>query len=486
MNLLKKYKNLSAPVKASLWFLICGFLQKGVSMITTPIFTRLFTPEQFGVYSVYQSWHSIVSIIAGLNLAAGVYTRGLVKNEDDQDRFSSSMLGLSLTSSLICMAVYYIFNPVFNKLLDMSMLMMSAMFITIILSNAYTFWANRERVNFKYKKLALLTVINVVANPVFGVIAVMNSPENLKVEARVLTIVAVDLIIFGWIYFSIFRKGKTFYHKQYWKYAIAFNLPLIPHYLSQIVLSHSDRIMISNINGDSAAGLYSVAYSLAYVMHIFNSSVSSTMNPWIYKSIKKGNIKEIGKVSYLVLLLLAVLNLALIIFAPEIMMVFAAPEYASAVWVIPPVAASVFFMFMYNMFATFEYYYEKTKFVMLASVISAALNIALNYVFLNMFKGYENGYIAAAYTTLVCYIISSLAHYLFMRRVTKKELNGQRVYDAKIILAISLVFSALAAGTTLLYPLPLVRYALLLVMGVLAFVYRKPVISMFKKMKKKD
>ena len=76
-----KYDNLQAPVKASLWFLVCGFLQKGISMLTTPIFTRVMTDVEYGRYSIYNSWFEIVQIIVSLNLAAGVYTRGLVKNE---------------------------------------------------------------------------------------------------------------------------------------------------------------------------------------------------------------------------------------------------------------------------------------------------------------------------------------------------------------------------------------------------------------------
>ena len=37
----EKYKNFPVQVRASFWFLICSFLQRGISVITTPIFTRL-------------------------------------------------------------------------------------------------------------------------------------------------------------------------------------------------------------------------------------------------------------------------------------------------------------------------------------------------------------------------------------------------------------------------------------------------------------
>ena len=124
-KLLARYRSLQAPVKASMWFLICGFLQKGISMLTTPIFTRIMTDAQYGRFSVYNSWLGIVQIIVSLNLAAGVYTRGLVKNEADQDRFSSAMLGLSTTCILIWTAIYAIFHRKINDLLDMSTMLMT-------------------------------------------------------------------------------------------------------------------------------------------------------------------------------------------------------------------------------------------------------------------------------------------------------------------------------------------------------------------------
>ena len=80
---MNKYKKMPQQVKASLWFVICGFLQKAISLITTPIFSRLLTTSEYGIYSVYQTWAGIIIIFASLNLASGVYLRGLIKYEDD-------------------------------------------------------------------------------------------------------------------------------------------------------------------------------------------------------------------------------------------------------------------------------------------------------------------------------------------------------------------------------------------------------------------
>lgn len=479
-KLLNRYHALQAPVKASLWFLICGFLQKGISMLTTPIFTRIMTDAEYGRFSVYHSWLGIVEIIVSLNLAAGVYTRGLVKNELDQDRFSSSMLGLSTTCILTWSVVYAIFFRQINAWLDMSTMLMTAMLVESWAHAAYQFWSNRERVNFRYKKLVVMTLLYVTLRPVLGVIFVLQADATYQVEARVLATVGVNLALFTGLYFSIARKGKHFFDKKYWLYALKFNIPLLPHYLSQIVLNQSDRLMINSIIGPSEAAYYSVAYTIAMVLQILNNSVSSTMNPWIYKTIKKGEVEKIGSVSYGVLLLIGLLNVAVILIAPEVLQIMAPGSYRAAVWVIPPVTASIYFMFLYNLFATFEYYFEKTHYVAAATMIGAVLNIALNAWLIPIF-----GFVAAGYTTLLCFVLYSFAHYFFMRKVCNQYMDGYRVYDARLIIAIGAGLIVLSMLIMLLYNTVVIRYALLGCLSILGIVKRKAIISLLGKMKQR-
>lgn len=462
-NNFKKYNGLSKPLKASFWFLITGFLQKGISVITTPIFTRLLSTSEYGQFSIYNSWAGIITIFATLNLSAGVFMRGLIKFEDDRDTFTSSIQGLTTTTVLICSLIYILFYEFWSSIFDLPFILMVSMFINLLVTPAFQFWSSRQRVDFKYKKLVALTLFNTIATSVIGVIAVRNSVY--KVEARVVSSVVINIVSFGFLYLKQAKAGGTFYNKKYWRYALAFNLPLIPHYLSQVVLSQADRIMINSMCGPSEAGIYSVAYALSMIMLIVNTSVINTLNPWMYKKIEKKKYKEISRVSYIVLGIIATANLILIVIAPEAISVMAPKDYYEAIWIIPPVAASVFFMFMYSLFANFEFYYEKTKFIMLASIIGAILNIVLNYIFIDKF-----GFIAAGYTTLCCYIIYAFLHYYFMRKINKEYMNETKVYNEKIILCISLGFLALGTVFTMLYTNTILRYiALIVILIIISF-----------------
>ncbi len=88
-----KYLSISLDTRAAFWFTVCNLLQKCIAMITMPIFTRILTTEQYGVFTVYQSWYNLISIIVTLNLSGSLINNGLMKYEDRKDKFISSMQG---------------------------------------------------------------------------------------------------------------------------------------------------------------------------------------------------------------------------------------------------------------------------------------------------------------------------------------------------------------------------------------------------------
>lgn len=216
--------------------------------------------------------------------------------------------------------------------------------------------------------------------------------------------------------------------------------------------------MIERMIGAEEAGIYSLAYSVSLVMTIFNTALMQTLSPWIYKRIKAKKVEELAPIAYITLTLVAGVNVLLIAFAPEVVAVFAPKAYYDAIWVIPPVAMSVFFTYSYDLFAKFAFYYEKTGFIMAASIIGAILNVVLNGIFIQWF-----GYRAAGYTTLVCYIIYDIGHYFFMKKVCDECCDGIRPYSTNKILAITFAF--LLSGFALLctYKHFLLRYSIIAV-----------------------
>lgn len=472
------YRGIKKPVKASFWFVICGFLQRGISIITTPIFTRILTTEEYGIVSTFLAWLEIITVLVTLKLAAGVYSQGLIKYDNDRDVFTSSLLGLATTSTIVWFVVYFLFRDFFNSLLETSTIIMVAMFCMILASISFNFWSWKERIEYNYRKLIWLTIIVSIAKPVLGIISISLSKE-FKAEARIISLAIIELVAYSRLFFILLKKGKTFFHKKYWIYALGFNLPLIPHYLSKIILNHSDRIMIKSMVGASASGIYSLAYNLSSMLTILNTAITNSLTPWIYRCIKKHEIKRIHDVTNTLLIVVAVSNLLLISIAPEAILVFAPVSYSEAIWTIPPVTLAVFFQFLYSLFASFEFYYEKTRWIMIASIAGALLNIILNYLFIPIY-----GYIAAAYTTLSCYLFYCFMHFFFMRRVCKKYCSGEQPYNIGEILIISSAFLVLGFLLMSLYPYWHIRYAFLVAVLTMLIIKRKSLLKVIHIIKK--
>ncbi len=470
---LAKYNKLPVQVRASFWFFICAFLQKAIGMISTPIFTRLLTPAEYGQFSVFMSWMGIATIFISLCLYYGVYMQGLVKFDQKRALFSSSMQGLTLVMVIVWSVVYAMGYSFWNQLFSLTTLQMACMFVLIWVSAVFNFWASEQRVDYKYRTLVSITLIASFLQPLIGILFVLASSD--KVTARILGLVVVDTACFSWMFFKQMHSGNYKISWSFCKYALLFNIPLVPHYLSQVVLSSSDRIMIGQMVGDTQAGIYSLAYSVALIMTLFNAALSQTINPWIYQQIKANRIERLAPVIYFTLVFIAGVNLLLMLCAPEIIAIFAPKPYYQAIWTIPPVAMSVYFMYAYDAFAKFAFYYEKTVYIMTASIIGAVANIVLNYWLIPIF-----GYIVAGYTTLLCYVLYVTFHYLFMNKICDKYCQHVRPYNTHIICCITIIFILLSFGILCTYRS--VELRLLCVVLFLWFCYHKRhiLISYFK------
>lgn len=438
------------------------------------------TDSEFGRYGVYNSWYSIIAVFTTLSISGNCFTRGLVveKNEENRHVLASSFYGLILTLVIGFGIVYFIFHNWINnitKLTSYQFLMMGIDFVTI---QASYLWINSKRVKYEYKGIVALTLTMAVIRPLIAIVLVLRAPETAQVEARLTGIAIANTALFSWIIIYIFSKGKKYYDKKNWVYALTFCIPLIPHYLSQTILNQSDRIMISHYVGDAEAAYYTIAYTIAAIMGMFNSAVAQSLDPWIYQSIRDRKLDRIGPISYRLTAIIALMNFAVMALAPEVLSILAPASYQSALWVIPPVTASVFFQFMYDLFASFQFFYKKTKWIAIGSCGGAILNVVLNAIFIPIY-----GYVAAGYTTLICYILFGVLHYIFMRKVCKENLDDYRVYDWRIIFGIGGILIGFAFVMLLLYNHRGIRFLILGCLTIGILVKRDYIISVLKQVR---
>lgn len=472
-KILNKYQHSSPVLKATIWFMVCSILQKAISLITVPIFSRMLTKEQYGQYSIYTSWQQIFAMICTLRLEYSVFNKGMSKYRDRRDEYTTSMQGLTNVTACIMLIVYLIFHRQINELLELPTIVVLFMVLELLFTPAISFWSLRKRYDYKYKPVVIMTLMMSVLNPVLGIILVSISEE--KGLARIFSCIIVQMCFGVTIYILNLCKSKKLFSWDLWKFAFLFNLPLIPHYFSMYILDQSDRIMIQKMVSLEAVALYSLAYNAGAIMKIVTTSMNNALVPWIYRKLEDNDFESLRKRMISVYMLVGIIVVSFSVFAPELVLFFGGEKYMESVYVIPPVSASLFFIFMYGMFGNVEIYYDANKFTMFVSLIGAGINLILNYIFIPVF-----GYIVAGYTTLVCYVFFSIAHFLYMNRITKKNVN-KIIYKPYTIIFISSFVILLSIVVSLLYGNTLLRYIVVVIILLATFIERKRVKTIITK-----
>ena len=478
-NLLKKYKTMNKQIKVVFWFSIVGFLQRGISLITTPIFTRVLSTDEYLLFSVFNAWYPILVIITTLALNMGVINNAFIKKGNTKEKVVSSFQSLSMVIAVAFFIFAVIFRNHLSQIMNLPIIIVIFIFLGCIFYSPYHDWVAYKRYQFDYVRPVIAAVAISVLTPLVSLIAIYCT-DTMKGEARVISYVLVNTIFPGLFFYIVnYKKDKTFCDKSLWIYALSFNVPLIAHYMSETLLNQTDRIMINMFCGKSEAGIYSVAFSAASIFTIFTTALNASFVPWTYQKLKVKDYKAIGRVGYLVLLILVGALSVMIIFAPEIIRILAGEKYSGAVYLIPTLGASVYFNYMYQLYSRIELYYEKKAYTVTATITAAVLNIVLNVWWIPKF-----GYLAAGYSTLIAHIVFCVMHYFFFSKVSKEYMNSVKVYDIRIIAAISAGVLMISFVMTYLYQYFILRIIILTFIVVTAVIYRNKLIGLVKLLRK--
>lgn len=458
-------------LKSGIWYTISNFAFRAIAFITTPVFSRVLSQAEYGEYNNINSWVAILVVLAACDLHSSII-RAKLDFEEDLESYSFSVLTLS---SIITIAFYLLFilnGEILGHWLGIEKKYFHIIFLYILFNEAFYTFITLERAHYRYKAFSLLTGISIVTTSLFSVILVL--VLNNKLDARVYGQYIPIIIIGICMYLLIICRGKVVRIK-YYKYAIALSLPLVPHQLSLILLSSSDRIMITKLSGAEYTALYSIAHIIMSIIAILLDSMNKAWAPWLLDSLKAKHFKEIKKTTTIYFLLFVILIIGVLFFAPEAVMILGGRKYIKAIYVLPPLIIGCLFQFTYTMYVQLEFYEKKMKTVAVGTAIAAVINIILNYFLIPIF-----GYVAAGYTTMMGYLILFVIHYITISRYGYKN-----IFDRKVIFLILLIAIIITPLCSILYFNNSVRYILggiyfLLILGG-AIRYGKKIIGLLRK-----
>ena len=95
-------------LKAGLGYTVGNMLVKGLSFLAIPLFARLMTVEDFGIYSTFSSYVMIMTVLAGFTLHTSVRNAKLDYDERTGS-YCSSVTLLVIGNSLLLLALSLVF-----------------------------------------------------------------------------------------------------------------------------------------------------------------------------------------------------------------------------------------------------------------------------------------------------------------------------------------------------------------------------------------
>lgn len=464
----------SVALKAGVWYVISSVMVKAISVITTPIFTRLMTTAEYGTVSTFTSWHTLLLTFFTLNLTYSI-GRAKLDYPDDLDNYVGSMQLLSaVVSGAICAVVLLFLEP-FSNLLELSEFAVVLLLIYLFFGPAISFRQNSYRYRYKYKQNIAIAWYTALVSVALSLVLMLASDQDRDIRRMIgLTLPTAALGLVFWI--QSLRKKQVHFNKEYWKYGWKLSGPMILHAVSLNILAQSDRVFIAKIGTSEDVGIYSLVYSYGILLQVITNAVSDGWLPWFHDNYYAKNFSAIRENSKKIVLLGCFLSLACISLAPEAIWILGGENYLSGVYCLPPIVLGVLCQYVYTHYVNIELHLKKTKYVSMGTISAAALNIILNAIFIPKF-----GYTAAAYTTMFSYLCLLFVHYFITRKVLKVNL-----YQNIFMFASVLVTGGISVVLVLTYNYTLVRYALIAIGFVIfLWVFRDFIKGYLQKLKNK-
>lgn len=458
MNKLKKLFTSENENILALFNVLGPLILNGVNFLTLPIFTRLLSTEDFGLISLYTTWVQVLTIFMGIQTFGAIAPARVHIPKEEHRQFYSSILSLSLITTIGFSALMLIFIKPIAAFMEFD----PRAVVLLILHAAGMYFVNFGSMKFVHNKQAVLhflvsvsVTLSSLGLALFLTLKVF-SEEN-RYWGRLIGYAAPNFAVGLTLVVIILLQGKTLYKKKYWSYCLKLCLPLILHNLSQIVLSQSDRVMLQKFTDETQVGIYSAIFTIAHIMNILYNALNNTWVPVYYDHLKANELTVVRKRVGNYLFLFTGLSIGFILLSPEVTRIIVKEAYWPGIRLIPIMVISFYMVFLYSFPVNFEFFHKRTRIIAIGTVLSAAVNIGLNALFIPRY-----GMMGAAVATMISYVALFFFHYF----ISKFAIGGEYFTFRLLTFLPGLAAVAATAGAFyLLYDYWYVRWAIGAVVG---------------------
>lgn len=411
--------------EAGLLYFIATLFNKGIGFVTVPIFSRILSTSDYGTITTFNSWVSMASVVMSLALYMSIRASFIDFSEKERPKFLSVVITFTCMIFVISMiigalAIIMIPNNV-NIALVFLCLVQS---FGLALVNDYSYYL---MMRYEYKARTALMVLPGLISVIISIIVILFVIDDHLYLGRIVPTTIVHAIVAVIVLIAVFSKAKPQLNFKYLKYGLIISLPLVLHSIALQILSQSDRVMITSLRNAAETGIYSLVYNLGMISTVITSSLDGIWIPWFTEKLKNRKIKEINTLVMDYVHLMTYAMVGLILVSVEVLKIFADHRYWVGVNIIPPIVLANYIIFMYTLYVNIEHFHKKTPYITVNTLIAAAINLGLNFIFIPKY-----GYVAAAYTTLVAYIIAFILHARYAKKI-EPELYPLKMFISPLL-----------------------------------------------------
>lgn len=446
---MNKQQDSKKTIKTALLNTIANMFSLVVGMIMIPIISHVIPGEDLGIASTFLSTRNCVVIVVMLAVYAYV-NKAMLEFKEEKKEYLFSISMFCIVATIVAFLVCLPFKEQVKLFLSPNDFSFYWLFVSMLsfalfsLANYYCIFHNLYKILF---------VIVLCTGPLgqfvsVGLSYVLPTEKYIgRIIGLDLTYFIVSIVFLVWLLLTSEKRCK----KEHLTNTLSYTIPIIPHLLSQMVLTQCDLLMIKFYTGDLNAGIYSMAHTVGFLAFTVMTQIMAVWSPWVFRRLEENDFSTIKGNSNLMVILGGYVSIGLLTITTELVNIFLSDTYKPCIYIVPPLVVAMYFQFVYLFMYDLEYYHKKSKWIATASVIASILNVILNIIFIPMF-----GFGAACYTTVASYLILLILNYIFSVR-----LGANEIYNMKNIVLFSIFIVVYAAAMMLLVDYIIIRYVIL-------------------------
>lgn len=405
-----------------------------INFFLLPLITRILTPEEYGIYSLFMMIVNMIILVSLLGLDQG-YVRYYYEENDISKRILLKLcMKKSLMMVMVCVCIIYYFREkisleIFLKY-DKNMIICLILLIIFSLLNRYILL--NFRMEQKAKRYSFFQCLNQILNliVIFILLKKLGKTYTVLIYSNVISMIIVTAlgIVFDRKIWIIREKKIKVTEKELLKYSLPFTLTMILTWLFQ----SSDKIMIKIFFSADEVGLYAAAFKIASILNIIQNGFTIFWVPIAYErySNNKNDLNFFECVFEYVSFIMMAAGLLILIFRNYIIILLG-NDFNKALYIMPCLILMPILYTVSEITVLGINFKKKTRYHMKISIIIALLNI-LGNIFLIPHYGAKG----AAISTGMSYLLFFFLRTYYSLKEINFKFNLKRFYKMIILIYI--------------------------------------------------